>query len=304
MAVTLGDLVQQVRGQLTQFASTREQLCTFVDWVLDGSSNKIGVKLKDVPGGSPLTNADVELGGVELVRVGSYDTGTMTATCPAWFRQIAGTPLSTPTANSMATINPRWPGYRLAEKICHGIETLYPKLFSVKTYALTSRSTDGNYVVPNDVESIIDFNIQGVGVQAFQYKVDRYSLDPANTDGLRYLRTLPSVLDGRPMEIVYKARPTVPDPSNLAATWTSTGLPDSAKDLPVLYAVMCLLPSTDAAKTQMSSMEQSDRNRLVQSGSANAASRRYQELFESRLLTEQRKLDALYPPRIHKTMNR
>lgn len=303
MAVTLGDLVAQVKGQLSQYTSGREQVATFKDWVLDGSSNKIGLKLSDVPPGNILPSMDVELGGIELVRVTSYDPGNMQATCPPWFRQLAGTPLSTPSLNTMVTINPRWPGFRVAEKICHGIDTLYPRLFVPKTFPLTSRTTDGNYEVPNDVESIIGFNIEAFGVSRMQYKVGRFSLDVLNTDGKKYLRTMPAGVTGRPIEVVYKAKPIVPDPSVLTTTWASTGLPDSARDLPVLYAVMCLLPTTDAAKTQVSSMEQSDRNRFVQSGSANSTSRRFQELFEARLLDEQRKLDALYPPRIHKTMN-
>lgn len=302
MAVTLGTLVEQVKGHLNQYSTNQEQLCTFVEWVLSGA-DKIGVKLDDVTEPN-LNNVDVEIGGVELVRVTSYNADTMQATCPPWFRQMSGTPLSEPTANTMATINPRWPSYRVAEKIVHGINSLYPFLFAAKVATLTSRTSDGNYEMPDDIESVIDFNIQGFTPESAQFKVGTFSLDPLNSDGKRYLRTNAFSVAGRPIEVLYRAKPVAPDPAVLSTTWASTGLPDSAQDLPVLFAVAALLPSADAAKTQTASVEQSDRSRLVQSGSANSTSRRFQEMFQNRLVQEQRKLENLYPPRLHRSLSR
>jgi hypothetical protein len=250
-----------------------------------------------------LFNSLVEL-ETELLAVSSYDTEAGTAVCPPWFRQQSATPANDSfPVGSRVTINPLWPTFNVAQTIVDGINGLYPDLFAAKATQLTSEVTRANYELPSDVDGLLKVSIQDFGPSKMEYKLGRWALDTLNPDGKKYLRIVPIGIGGRPMEITYRAKPVVPAPETLSATWASTGLPDSASDLPVLHALSTLVPSAEAAKMQTYSVEQSDRSRLVQAGAGTSLSRRYTELYQARLEEERRKLRAVYPPRIHKSLN-
>lgn len=301
---SLGEMVEQARGHLEQYVINRPATATFVGWNKDASDNIVGVKLTNVTAGDRLLNSLVELESGELVHVSSYDINNNVAVCPPWFRGQQGTPkVDTVPTNSRAVIEPLWPTFAITTKVCEGIQGMYPDVFAVKETQLLSSSINGNYLLPADVESIVHLTIENIGPGAEQLKMWVWSLDVSNLDGKRYLRTRTSALAGRPINVTYRAKPLVPSRLDAAADWTATGLPESAVDLPVLYAVYTMLPAVEAAKTQMHSMEQSDRNRFVQSGAANAASRRFQEMYERRLFDERRKLLGQFAPRTHKQWN-
>ena len=279
--------------------ANRENYGTFKGWVLSGAT-RVGVTLDDIQ--PKLNRALVEL-DTELIYISSVDENSGVATCPAWFRQQNGTPANDAFAvDSRVVINPVWPTYQLAKKITQGIGALYPALYQVKETNLASSATNGNYLLPSDVDGILRVTLEGTGPGQVQMPISRFSLDTISSDGFKYLRTAPGGAPGT-LRVTYRAKPVVPDPSDLAATWASTGLPDTAADLPVLYAVLASLPTADASKTQTNSVEQSDRNRLVQGGSANSTSRRLQEIYQARLLDERRKLTDRYPARLFKELN-
>lgn len=301
---SLGEMVQQAKGHLEQYTVNRAATATFVDWQRDGSNNINGVKLANVAGGDRLLNTIVELESGELVHVASYDVNNNTCICPPWFRGQQGTPkIDTVAPNSKVVVEPLWPTWAITTKVCEGITQLYPDVFAAKETQLSSSAINGNYLLPDDVEGILHLTIENVGPGAEQLKLWAWSLDLSNVDGKKYLRTRASSLAGRPVFVTYRARPLVPTRLDPNADWTGTGLPESAVDLPVLYAVYTMLPAVEAAKTQMHSVEQSDRNKYVQMGAANAASRRYQEMYERRLFDERRKLLDRHPPRTHKQWN-
>lgn len=302
MAVTLTQMVEQVRAQLNQGLTNRSIHCTFNGWVLDGA-DKVGIQLTDVPSGLAVKSVVVELGH-ELVFVTSLDANTSTATCPAWFRQYQGSPANDDyEAGSMATLSPLWPYWLVAQKVVEGIGALYPALFQVKTTTLTASAVAEKYLLPNDVEDILNIKVEYSGGARGQRKIGEWSIDTKAADGNRYLHIRQGHPSGWSIYVTYRAKPVVPTVTSGSTTWTSTGLPDSASDLPVLYALAMLMPSTDAAKTQTASMEQSERSRFVQAGSGNSTSRHYMTLFKDRLAEERRRLLDRYPPRIHKELN-
>lgn len=309
MPLTLRDLVYQAQGHLEQFLVNQSKTGTFVAWQTDGSGAKIAPQLTDVHGGD-LTNALVELVTGELVYVRSHDTAAGTTTSPAWFRAQKGTPqLDTVAANSKVVVNPLWPTFHVARAVCNGIEAVYPKLFGVAEATLTSTFATPNYDISAfspAAEGILNLNIETPGPELRQVPIRSYKLDTVNAASKRFLRLGGVVVSpDRPIYVTYKAKPVVPDiqvAGGLDATWASTLLPTSAADLPVLHAVATLVATVDAAKLQMSSLPQSDQNRLVQGGSASATSRRFREMFEERLSVERQKLMDRFPPRMHKEM--
>ena len=298
---TLGDLAEEVIGDLRQFSTNPEQTATFVAWSRDGANNIVGVQLADSV--TDLTNTHIELATGEIVHITRYSVDGSTTTCPPWFRAQLGTVANdTVTVNTRAIINPAWPRYQVARKLVEGINAISEDLFAVAETDLTTTPNAANYELPNTVESILNVTLVDLGPTEQNRPVQGWTLDVTNTDGKRYLRVIPLGLSGVTMRVTYRTTLTVPDPSNLAATWASTGLPASASDLPGLFAKAQLILSPEAARTQQSSVEQGERSRSLQGWSATSASRRFQELFAQRLRDERRKLLDRWPVRPHKEL--
>lgn len=297
---TLPELVEQARGILNQHTTHRPIVATFTGWV--GTAPYTGIGLAGLSGQQRISSALVELGH-ELVYVSSHDPAANTTTCPPWFRQQNGSPANDSyPANSKAIVNPQWPYHVVANNIRAGIAQCYPSLFNAKTITIESETLTERYVLPSDVDEIHTVRIQDdVYPTRPEREVQRWSLDTKAADGLRYLHMEQVYRSGMPIFVTYRAAPVIPTITSVA-DWSATGLPATAEDVPVLWAVAQMLPSADASKTQLSTVEQSERNRFVQPGAANAASRRYNELYMMRLAEERKKLFDRFPPRIHRSM--
>lgn len=299
--VTLRQQVEQARGILGQYVTNRPILATFTGW--QGTAPYTGINLAGLPGNTKLVNAVVELGH-ELVHVSSHDPQTNTTLCPPWFRQQQGSPANDAYApNSVAVVNPQWPYWHIAQSVVNGVENLYPSLFAVKTIQVASKVLTERYLLPDDVDEIVSIKLEdNIGPVRPQRTIARWSLDTLAADSKRYLHIEQVDRAGYPIYVTYRAKPVVPDPTG-NADWSTTGLPASAADLPVLWAVTLMLPSADAAKVQTMSVEQSERNRFVQPNSANSTSKRFENLYQMRLNEEKKKLVDRFPPRVHRTMN-
>ncbi|MFD9734417.1 hypothetical protein [Umezawaea sp. NPDC059074] len=295
-------MVERVRSNLNQNTTTFPQVGTFKGWVLNGS-NKVGVQLADIDVADKLNHVIVELGH-ELVYVTSYDPTTGAATCPPWFRQRMGSPANDAfPPDSMVTIDPRWTWWSVAQAVVAGISACQPDLFAVKTTTLTTDVTVRRYLLPADVENILSLKVRLPGSEDRELPVKRYSLDTKAADGNRYLHMAPVGMSGLPVYVTYRADPAPLSPSNPAGTWASTGLPATAEDIPVLWATATLLPAAEAARTQTASIEQSDRARFIQTGSATSVARVWTQQFQARLAQERHALLDTFSARPHFEMN-
>lgn len=298
---TLGDLVDRTILRLQNYSTSKPKLATFNGWI---GSPVTGVLLKDVTD-TWLQDSYVELETGEVIYILDHDKDNGTTTVPAWFRGQMGTPKNdTLSAGTRAIVNPTWPRYSVAQTVIDGIAACYPKLFNVKEYDFTPTAIGSNYELPADVDQVLKVTREYVGPTDLQVPVGTWSFDAKNTDGKKYLRVLPMhASSGETVRVTYKAAPVVPAPQAFSTDWSTVGLPDSAQDLPVLFAFYTLLPSADAAKLRAGSIAQSDANRYVQAGSTSAISRRAEEVFRERLASEAQKLNAKYPPFPHRTIS-
>lgn len=296
---TLGDLAEQVISDLNQNTVVQEETGTFVDWERDDSLAIVGVQLADIT--SDQQNARIELSTGEIVHVSSYSVDGGTAECPPWFRARQGTVANDSVPlNSMVSINPLWSRHKVASKLIEGIHAISEDLFAVAETNITLLPQAANYELPTDCQSVLNVTIEELGPSQRHLPIQAWSLDTTNTDGKVYLRVYPLGLSGRTMRVTYRKAPVIPAASNLSATWASTGLPDSASDLPGLFAKAQLILSPEAARTQQASVEQGERSRALQGWSPTSSSRRYHELFLQRLEVERRKLLDRFPVRPHK----
>jgi hypothetical protein len=302
MTVTIGSMVDEVLADLYQYATTRPQFCTFQKWVTNGS-DITGVELGDAA--QQIINSYVELASGELIYVSNHGSGgNGSATVPSWFRaQLGSKPVDGVPENSKATIDPVWTRFGVSQKVVAGIESLYPDLFGVDEVVFPSTVQQSNYELPDDCDGVIAVTVEMFGPTNIHFPVRRWTFDPVNADGKKYLRVAPMVLAGRPIRVTYRKRPVVPEAGEFDVSWESVGLPASAADLPVRYALTQLIVSPDMARTQSHSIPQSQHNRFVPLGSTAAVSRRLEETFRLRLRDERRKLVELHPVQVHKAWN-
>ena len=299
---TFKQMVEQTRGLLNQYSTHRPVLATFTGWQVTDSVIT-GVNLAGLSNQAKVVNAVVELGH-ELVYVSSHDPVGLVTQCPPWFRQQQGSPANDAyPVNSVAVINPQWPFHITAQHVVNAIGNLYPTLFVPKTFTISTDTLTEKYEIPDDVDEIISVRYEDdVNPARPQREVSKWTLQALNPDGKRYLHMEQVYRSGLNVFVTYRAKPVIPSITS-DVDWSTTGLPVTAQDLPSLWAAVQMLPTADAAKTQITSVEQSERNRFVQPGAANSASKRLQDIYDRRLLEERRKMLDLFPPRLHRNLN-
>lgn len=291
----LAQMVEMVKGRLYQYSVNRPQLATFNS--LTGTS----MSLTPAQGYSTLGNGALLEIGSELIQMTAYDAASSTATIPSWGRAQLGTSQVTLTAGSKVTVNPLWPYWHVAQAIIDGLRKMYPMLFAVKNIELTSTVLNERFLLPADVEDVLDLRIKTQPSMDWETPLSRYTLDQSMVDGNRYLYIPPFGVAGRTIRMTYKAVPTYPTgPADGSWTFENSGFPLSAEDLPILWACAELAVAPEASRLQTFSSEQSDRARFVQGGSAVATSRRFDEQYQNRLKEERVRILDRYPPKLRR----
>ena len=123
-------------------------------------------------------------------------------------------------------------------------------------------------------------------------KARSYTIDPF--DGTFRLGGGPML--GRPLRVLYSTEPT--KFASESDNYTITGLPASATDVLTLGIVAKQVPGLDISRAQLSSVEQSDRSRVVPPSAGINAAKYLMAEFQDRLSNEARALRKQYKPRL------
>lgn len=299
MVDTFQQLIDKTISLLNGAWTNRAKLGTVTSIALDGSNNVTTLIVEPVDGANSHAGpAVIEIDG-KLLFAKSWDSNTGSADVPSWGNGFEGSAkLSTPLTSEKATINPLWPRWFVGKHLIDSINSLYPKLYGVRVTSLTSDVVSERYELPDDCEEVISVKVEGFGPTYPRRQVKRYTFEPVNADGNRYLNLQPIGLSGRPIVVTYRTKPVLPSsPADVAWDWDDSLLPSTASDLPTLRAAYTLITSAELAKMQTYSVEQSDRNKFVQMSAGNSASRRLEEMFDRRLREEQDALQQANPTR-------
>lgn len=122
-------------------------------------------------------------------------------------------------------------------------------------------------------------------------RVNGYDIDPYGAA----LRLRSYVRIGRPLRIVYTVRPT--RFASETDDYSITGLPDTADDVLILGTVARMTPGVDVSRAQLTSVEQSDRNKVVPNGAGITVAKYLMAEYQLRLQAESQALRRQYPPR-------
>ena len=287
---TLDNLVDQTLGMFTAFTGATDQVCYLLT---DMTADDLSTRLSD-PGhvGRGLYEIDNE-----LIYAASGDTTNGALTIAPFGRGQQSSVPAAHTAGTKVTRAPRVPRARAIQMLNQAIAGLYPDLFVVKSdESQTAKLLRWGYPLPAEAEEVLDVKYRTppfsnwVGVR--QWRIDNAS-DTADYPPGRSISIGSPMWPGAPIKITYVARPKplVSGSDDWAAT---TGLPDSASDLAVLWAAERLVSADELLRTQTRTVEQSQRGTVSPAGAAANASRLMHQQYTERLAVEKRALQAKY----------
>jgi len=243
----------------------------------------------------------------ELFWVDNYDRVGNTATIAPYGRAYLGTTLAAHTAGTKVTIAPTFPRFVIKRAINDTINAIGSSIFAAKTTTITSNSAVSAFRLPTtgttlDIRSILSVAYQALGSSKEWIPIRTYRFDGnANSTAFTSGQTL-SIYDyipsGRTVQVVYSTNPTS-FTANTDTFTTTTGLPESCKDLIILGATYRLLSNLDPARASMVSPQADETDSKRPYGSSQSLTKQVYALFNQRLNEEIKKQQDKYPIRVH-----
>jgi hypothetical protein len=250
----------------------------------------------------------------ELLWIDTYDRVGNTATVAPYGRGYLGTTAATHSADAKVTISPTFPRFTIKRAINDTVNALGASIFAAATTTITSNAAVAAFRLPATGDSLNIRNVLAVAYQSIgaskewipirSWRLDNNANATAFTSG-QTISIYDRVPSGRTIQIVYSTDPDVfPELSTIALTGaqdftTTTGLPDSCKDLTILGATYRLLTNLDPARASMVSPQADEVDSKRPYGSSQSLTKNIYALYNQRLTEEIKKQESKYPIRVH-----
>ena len=242
----------------------------------------------------------------ELMWVDSFDRVGNTATVSPYGRGYLGTPATTHAADAKVTISPIFPRYVIKKAINDTIRAMGASLLSIKQTTFTFNAAVNTYEFENlQIENILTMSWQDTGPSKEWIRIKRWDFDPlADVDtwgsGSQTVTIYDWITPGRTVKVMYATPPT-PMENNSDVFTTTTGYPESARDIAILGASYRLLAYLDPARAGQISPQADETDGKRPYGASASATKQLFALYSQRLNEEVATLQNAYPPRIHYT---
>lgn len=242
----------------------------------------------------------------ELMWVDSFDRVANTATIAPYGRGYLGTTAATHAVDAKVTVSPIFPRYTVKKAINDTINAIGGSLLSIKQTTFTFNAAITTYEFENlNIENILTMMWQDIGPSQEWIRIRRWDFDPFADVGVwgsgsQTVTIGDFITPGRTVKVMYTTRPsTLVNASDVYTT--TTGLPESSKDVVVLGAAYRLLAYLDPARASQISPQADEIDAKRSFGSANSAARQLYALYQQRLNEEVKAQQAQYPTRVHYT---
>lgn len=246
-------LVEETLGELSGHTLSQEQF-TWLSGPIDDSVTTIPVQDQ-----TQIRRGIAEIGD-ELVLVNSSETGGSVLLAP-FGRGYLGTEKQSWPADTRVSFGPRFPRYRIKQKINDLVRSVYPQLFAVGTTTFDASSPAFiTYELPADVEDVLTVKQQTLGpsrdwIELTRWRFDR-AADVSEFSNGRSIDIDEPLTPGRPIQVTYVKRPTP-----MESEWSDTGLNDSAWPA-VMYGVLHqLVASVETGITGLNSVKAAEAQR-------------------------------------------
>ena len=291
---TCGDLITEASAQLHGWGTTQDRITPLA---ADLDSSSLTFTVSYAFGQSVGISPGVVEIDSELIYVVSVDPNTGIVTVAPGGRGYSGTTPTTHTAGTKVVSRPKFPRVWLFKQINEIIESVFPDLFAVGTYTGTMTWPSNRYNLGSTIgQPRRALSAEWQDTLGNWRPLQSFSIDP--WDGTFVLGTTP--MPGRPFRVQYACEPRafLSETDDLV---TRTGLPASAADVLTLGVVAKQAPGLDISRAQLSSVEQSDRSRVVPPSAGVNVAKYIMAEFQDRLMNEAASLRKQYKTRIVRT---
>lgn len=290
MPTLASDLIDEISAELHGWGSTADRVTELAGTI---TASDLSFNVAAATGQSVGISPGVVEIGSELLYVVSVDTTNGAVTlAPGFGRGYKNTTATTHAAGATVVSRPRFPRTWLLKQLNEVIGGLYPQLYAVKTYTGTVTWPSDTYAIDGTLLHVIDAQWQDP--LGNWNKCPAYTVDPFDAS----FRLGSGPMIGRPLRVVYAAEPT--QFASETDNFTVTGLPSSCTDLLVMAVVARQVPGLDISRAQLTSVEQSDRSRVVPPNAGVTASKYLMQMYLQRLDNEATSLRKRYKPRLVK----
>jgi hypothetical protein len=242
----------------------------------------------------------------ELMWIDSFDRVGNTATVSPYGRGYLGTGAALHAADTKVTISPIFPRYVIRKAINDTIRAMGSSLLSVKQTTFPFDAAVNTYEFEDlNIENILTMAWQDTGPSREWIRIRRWNFDPfadVTTWGAnsQTVSIYDFITPGRTVKVMYATPPT-PMENITDVFTTTTGYPESARDIVILGASYRLLAYLDPARAGQISPQADETDGKRPYGASASATKQLFALYSQRLNEEVKTQQNQYPPRIHYT---
>lgn len=240
----------------------------------------------------------------ELLWVDSYDRVANTATVAPYGRGYLGTTAATHTTDTKVSISPVFPRFSVKRAINDTIRSLGASIFAVKNTSFTFNAARSTYAFNNlDIKNILTVSWEEIGPSREWRPIRKWDFD-STADATAFGANAQTItlgeapISGRSVRVVYATDPA-PFTSNTDVYTTTTGLPESTRDVVILGAAYRLLTFLDPARASQVSPQADETDSKRPYGASQSATKQLYALYTQRLNEETQSQQQNYPPRVH-----
>jgi hypothetical protein len=245
----------------------------------------------------------------ELVWVDSFDRVANTAVISPYGRGYLGTTAATHSAEAKVSISPTFPKYVVKRAINDTIRAVGASIYAVENYNFTFNAAVSTYPLANkDIKNILNISWQSIGPSKEWVPIRRYDFDASAypeafgyTSGVDTVQTITlgeAPIAGRTVKVMYATKPHAFSANSDVFT-TTTGLPESTKDVIILGAAYRLLAYLDPARAAQVSPQADETDSKRPYGASQSATKQLYALYTQRLKEEIDAQQNNFPPRVH-----
>lgn len=303
MSITYDQLVDEVLINLNGYTFEQDRTTYLTEPVTTLTSPSSSPTILKLASTDNVGKGILEV-GEELMFVTAFNRVSNTATVAPYGRGYLGTTASTAAADTKVTIAPTFPRSVVKKAINDTIRAMGSALHSVKQTSFTYNAAVTTYEFDNlDIKNILTMSWQEVGPSKEWIRIRRWEFDSFADVGVwgsgsQTVTIGDYITPGRTVKVVYLTDPEVLV-NNSDVFASTTGLPDSAKDVVVFGASYRLLTYLDPARAAQTSPQADEIDSRRPFGASQQAARQLFALYTQRLAEEVSHQQESFPARVH-----
>lgn len=293
-------MVDEVRANLAGYTMRQDRI-TYL-------ANPSGISTTDVAliigSSTNLAKGIIEIDD-ELIWIDSYDkTSSTLNVIPGFGRGYSNTSPAPHARYAQVTLSPTFPRVNIKQAINDTINSVFPKLWSIRSTTFTFNPAVSTYALPDDAEDVLSVTWESVGPTKEWISVKRWRMDGmANASAFNSNSSISiydAITPGRTVQVWYTSQPSTLE-SNKEDFADVTGLPETCRDVITLGASYRLLSYLDAGRINLTSAESDNADTKIPSSAGVSASKYILNLYQQRLQDESSRLYGKFPTKIHYT---